>query len=382
MAFKVKLYHSGMRGAPQKSGTPGCVPAIFDACLVNGFGEVTAVSVTIVGGKVRIVLKANEGFSTDTTVMVTGASVPSVNGEHTVTAESTTIITWATTEADQAVTGTIKVKVAPLNWIKPFSGTNLAVYKSPALEASGGCLQVDDAQALYTKFASFESMSDVRNGQVRCPPLLADTANVFKSEAASTDSRPWWIIGDDLGFYWCTLSYNGYDSVGCFWYGDGVPDRSSDKYRFIVTGSKDTTNRHDGSVPLATPLTSSNNYVSRPINGLGAPMGVRFGADGPGGFTTSGIGQPNGSYPAQINNGLLLSRTQYNDDNGRRGILPGGYFVSVNELYKYFLNGTVIDGQKDLAGKRLMHLFVDYSASTSSQSCGSYFFDITGPWSR
>ena len=382
MAFKVKYFHSGMRGAPQKSGTPGCVPAIFDACLVNGFGEVTAVSVTIVGGKVRVVLNTNEGFSTDTTVLITGASVPSVNGEHTVTAESPTLITWPTTEADQGVTGTIKVKVAPLNWIKPFSGTNLAVYKSPALESSGGYLKVDDAQALYTKFASFETMSDVSTGQVRCPPLLADTANVFKSESANATSRPWWIIGDDLGFYWCTLSYDGYDSVGIYWFGDGVPDRSSDKYRFIISGSKVTSNNHDGSVPLATTIESSNNYVSRPINGLGAPMGIRFGADGPGGFSVSGLNQPNGAYPAQINNGLLLSRTQYNDDNGRRGILPGGYFVSVNELYKYFLNGTVIEGQKDLAGKRLVHLFVSNSASSHASNSGSFILDITGPWSR
>ena len=111
-------------------------------------------------------------------------------------------------------------------------------------------------------------------------------------------------------------------------------------------------------------------------------MKIRFGADGPGGFAVSGYGQPNGNYPAQSNNGLLLSRTQYNDAIGRRGIVPGGFHVSVNGLYNYFSNGFVIDGQKDLAGKRLMHLFVSSITSTSSTSCGSYIFDISGPWSR
>lgn len=382
MAFKVKLYHSGMRGAPQKSGTPGCVPAIFDACLVNGFGEVTAVSVTIVGGKVRVVLNTNEGFSTDTTVLITGASVPSVNGEHTVTAESPTLITWPTTEADQAVTGTIKVKVAPLNWIKPFSGTNLAVYKSPALESSGSYLFVDDAQALYTRFATYETMTDISNGLGRCPPLATDYGQVYKSEAANTTSRPWWIVGDDLGFYFCTIGYIGYDSVGVYWFGDAVPDRSNDKFRFLMSGNVTTSNNYEGSLPLSSTASSSNAYVSRPINGIGAPMKVRYGADGPGGFTTSGIGQPNGNYPAQSNNGLLLSRTQYNDANGRRGIIPGGFHVSVNGLFNYFNNGFVIEGQKDLAGKRLMHLFVSSSLSASASSCGSFIFDITGPWSR
>ena len=382
MAFKVKYFHSGMRGAPQKSGTPGCVPDIFDACLVNGFGEVTAQSVTISGGKVRVQLNTNEGFSNDCTVLVSGANVPSVNGEHTVTAETTTLVTWPTTEADQAVTGTIKVKVAPLNWIKPFSGTNLAAYKSPALEASGSFIQLDDAQALYTKFASYETMSDVSNGTGRCPELVAETANIYKSDAANTTARLWWIIGDDLGFYWCTNSYNGYDAVGVFYLGDGVPDRSNDKFRFILNGTNQAYNVHTGAVPTAASLADANNYVSRPINGMGSATRIRFGADGPGGFSISGLNQPNGNYPAQSNNGLLLSRTQYNDANGRRGIVPGGFHVSVNGLYNYFSNGFVIDGQKDLAGKRLMHLFVSNSSYVSSTSCGSYILDISGPWSR
>ena len=382
MAFKVKYFHSGMRGAPQKSGTPGCVPDIFDAVLVNGFGEVTAQSVTISGGKVRVVLNTNEGFSTDATVLVTGASVPSVNGEHTVVAETANIVTWSTVEADQVVTGTIKVKVAPLNWIKPFSGTNQGAYKSPALESSGGYLFVDDAQALYAQFASYETMSDIANGTGRCPPIATEYGTVYKSDSANTTSRPWWIVGDDLGFYFCTISRDSYEAVGIYWFGDAVADRSNDKFRFLTSGNVSVSNNYEGSVPLSSSDSGSNAYVSRPINGIGAPMKIRYGADGPGGFSVSGQNQPNGSYPAQSNNGLLLSRTQYNDANGRRGIVPGGFHVSVNGLYKYFSNGFVIDGQKDLAGKRLMHLFVNYSSFASSTSCGSYILDISGPWSR
>ena len=111
-------------------------------------------------------------------------------------------------------------------------------------------------------------------------------------------------------------------------------------------------------------------------------MKIRYCTDSPDVFSVSGRGQPNGNYPAQSNNGLLLSRTQYNDVNGRRGIVPGGFHVSVNGLYNYFSNGFVIDGQKDLAGKRLMHLCVSANAYASSTSCGSYILDISGPWSR
>ena len=382
MALKVKYYHSGMRGAPTKSGTPGSSISILDAVLLNGFGEVTASSVTISGGRVRVVLNTGEGFSSDATVLVSGASVPSVNGEHTVVVDSATVISWPTTESDQAVTGTIKVKVAPLNWIKPFSGTNLAVYKSPALESSGGFLWVDDAFALYTRFATFETMGDANTGTGRCPATSNEYAIVFKSEAANTTPREWWIVGDDVGFYYCTNSYINYSSVGEYYFGDGVPDRSNDKFRFLLTGSASTSNGHEGSVPLSTTMGSSSNHVSRPISGLGAPMRVRYGSEGSGGFSTSGQYQPNGTYPAQTNNGLLLSRIQYNDTNGRRGIVPGIYAVSLNGLYNYFNNGTVIDGQKDMIGRKLLHLFCSHGASTNANGCGSCFIDITGPWNR
>lgn len=70
MALKVKYYHSGMRGAPTKSGTPGSSISILDAVLLNGFGEVTASSVTISGGRVQVVLNTGESFSSDATVLV------------------------------------------------------------------------------------------------------------------------------------------------------------------------------------------------------------------------------------------------------------------------------------------------------------------------
>lgn len=382
MALKVKYYHSGMRGAPQKSGTPGSSIGVLDAVLLNGFGEVTAQSVSIVNGRVRLVFNNGENFSPDTTVIVSGASVPSVNGEHTITIDTVTTASWATTEPDQPVTGTIKVKVAPLNWIKPFSGTNLAVYKSPAIESSGHYLQVDDGQAYYTKFVTYETMQDALSGTQRAPTDTNDFSYVQKSEVANTSPRSWFIVGDDLGFYFCTNSYAGYDSHGVFYFGDSVPDKTNDKYRFILSGSSRADNAHQGSVPVYAATTETNCFVSRSLNGIGLAIKIRFCADGPGGYTTSGYSQPNGNYPAQVNNGVLLSRIQYNDSNGRRGIVPGIYSVSVNGLYQYFSNGSVLDGQKDLAGRRLVYLTVSSYASVSGSYAGCCFIDITGPWSR
>ena len=62
--------NTALRGAPTKSGTPGSSISILDAVLLNGFGEVTASSVTISGGRVRVDLNTGEGFSSDATVLV------------------------------------------------------------------------------------------------------------------------------------------------------------------------------------------------------------------------------------------------------------------------------------------------------------------------
>lgn len=50
MSTAVKFFHSEMPSAPVLSGTAGSLLAILDACLVNGWGLMTATSVVVSGG--------------------------------------------------------------------------------------------------------------------------------------------------------------------------------------------------------------------------------------------------------------------------------------------------------------------------------------------
>ena len=61
--YSVKWFTSDMRGAPVVSGTAGTLIAMLDACLVTGFGVVTATSVTVSGGVATATLPSKAACS-------------------------------------------------------------------------------------------------------------------------------------------------------------------------------------------------------------------------------------------------------------------------------------------------------------------------------
>ena len=59
--FPVKYINNNMRGAPQLPGTAGTLIAVLDAFLITGFGQVTALSVTVAGGIATASLQSGRG---------------------------------------------------------------------------------------------------------------------------------------------------------------------------------------------------------------------------------------------------------------------------------------------------------------------------------
>ena len=384
MSNKVKYYHSGMRGAPIKNGTPGSWITVLDAVLVNGFGQVNAVSANITNGMVIINLNNNESFDVDTTVLVTGASVLSVNGENTVTASGSNFISWPTIEPDGPITGTITVKVAPLGFTKQFSGVSLAAYKMMNPLSSGAFFRIDDTSAYFMQIAAYENMLDINSGSNRTPALSYNSGIcvVPKSDTANTNATPWEIIGDDSGFYICTQisTYSEYAKYRCILYfGDGIPDNSNDSFKIIVNGVGATSSyANDWAASIASAVSQSNktNCINRSANGLNTSISVKFYHMSAGGGYSGSGGMVNGNYPSITNNGLILAQYQYNDDFGRRGIMPGILSCTQYAMY-HFTTRNVIDGQQQFIGKRLLAISAGSSYGGLS---GVVFFDITGPW--
>ena len=119
MPIAVKWFSSDMRGAPTISGTPGALITALDACLITGFGAVTATGVTVSGGIATVGVPSGQTFAQHAVVLISGATPSALNGEHRVLTSSSTQITFATTAADGAATGTIEIRYAPVGqWEK------------------------------------------------------------------------------------------------------------------------------------------------------------------------------------------------------------------------------------------------------------------------
>lgn len=114
MSDIVKYYHSELPGAPVLSGTAGAMAAVLDACLVNGWGLLTAQSATVSGGVCTLTFAVGHAFEPLTVALVAGAGVAAINGEQRVTGTTTNTISFAAPGVpDGSVSGTITAKVAP-----------------------------------------------------------------------------------------------------------------------------------------------------------------------------------------------------------------------------------------------------------------------------
>lgn len=391
MTTTVKYFHSAMPGAPVLSGTAGALIAVLDACLVNGFGLKTADSVVVSGGIATATFSTGHSFEPDAIALAAGATPSGLNGEKRVLTTSTNTITFdATGIADGTATGTITFKVAPAGWAKPFSGTNLAAYRSNDVTGARMFLRVDDTGTTNARVIGYESMSDVNTG-VRGFPLESQISGGGywpKANSANTTARAWTVIADANVVYLHMNTAAGSTGLsGHVWgFGDFDSYKSGDPFACFL-------NAHSFDAASSTsPASESIEYwtnnptvsmpaVPRSFTGLGGS--VRCATIGDFAMTSSGASGALANaatpvYPNGANNGLILSKKLIIESavtlRGRyRGVLlcPQPAHASFNWRDK-------VDGQGDLAGRKLLAVKCGSPASNSSQ--GVVFFDITGPW--
>ena len=390
----VKFFTEEMPGASAISGTAGALIAVLDACLVNGFGSKSATSLVVAGGIATLTFSGGASAAVAQCVIlvagVTGA-LTALNGEQKVMSANTTTVTFATEEADGTASGTISFKMAPLGWTKVYSGTNKAVYKPSAVEASSALLRVDDTGTTVARVRMYETMSDIDNGTNPSPTDAKVSGGLYwwKSALASADTRRYTIFGDSRNLYlgmapYSTSAMAPIHTVHAF--GDLDSYKSGDAYCGFVLG--------DTAVPSGTvwgnvfaqdPENNETMQIMRSHTGIGVSAGASrkalVGTEG----GTSGNDPRLGAFPAPANNGLFLSRMVAGQrpfsTNGPRGLLPGILYVpQSNTRGGVFPRGTLIDGTGEFAGKKIYA--VPQSNTTLNTPTYDYagFFDVTGPW--
>ncbi len=392
----VKFFHSGMVGAPVVTTAAGSQIAALDAVLVNGFNTQTATSVVVAGGIATATIPAGQGYEADTVVLVAGATPAGLNGEkRVVTSTSTTVTFDATGISDQTATGTITLKYAPLGWLKAFSGTNQAAYRSQDVTGTQMFLSVESDSASTTMFSvrAYENMTAVATGTGPFPTVAQALTFVWLKGG----SVPWIIIGDTKSLYFWRQNLGGGNmaSGNTMGFGDFKSAYAVDAYRCFIaahfgTGSLSSStigaSGNEGAVELLDVDTSWNGiYAHRSASGAATPQSLYKFLENYTGTTayvaSGGTSNPGGpalaTYPMPANSGLLLSRIALADSNGLRGWMRGVLGTPQN-CHASFGQLDRITGQGSFAGKRLLALKCGSPAGNTSQ--GVLFFDITGPW--
>lgn len=378
----VKYLHSELPGAPVLSGTAGSLIAVLDACLVNGWGLVTATSVVVAGGVATATFAAGHSFEADTIALITGATPAALNGEQRITSTTTNTVSWATTAPDGTATGTITAKLAPAGWAHPVpSGTNKAAYKSANVAASGCVARIDDSNGRYARLRAYESMTDVDTGVGPTPAEAQVSGGLYvsKSNTADTSPRKWMVVASNKSVLLLVAYYVTYpNDYAPFFFGDFSSLKAGDAYNFVTAGemSDQSASQYVGFNALSYNNSSAATYVVRSYTQSGGSVPATLRKPG---LYSSGSGDSNNPPgPNPINNSLDLVPTLLYEGTvtsaPRRGVIPGVYGIP-HALGSSFDSKQRIAAIADLPGHTLIGVRY-YSASSGSR----YAVDVSGPW--
>lgn len=382
----VKWARSTMPGAPVLTRAAGSLIALLDALLVNGWGVQTATSVVVAGGVATATFPTDHAAARHCVVLVAGVTgaLAGLNGEQKVTAVEPNKIKWATTEADGTAAGTITIKMAGAGWTKPFSGTNLAAYKSASPAAHGQFLRVADTTAEYARAVGYENMTAISTGTGLFPTSAQVSGGYYwgkNDETSGTNAVPWVFASDGRFFYLfvqaCINSSGG--SARSFTptsFGDLVPESpSGDPYATVVTGADNTYWQGAGPANVYT-NHAVDAYVAAPRGRSGVGTSSR-------GATLAELNLDNqGSTPLQLPNpisgAIPMGRVLYKDATSEfpRAAFPGLYWSTAIYMERATNHGAIMELT---SGKSMLGIFAGNSVNDGTAFRGA-FLDITGPW--
>lgn len=360
----VQWFTSAMSGAPTISGEVGKLIAVFDACLLNGFGSVTLTSLTVSSG-VATAVKSGHGFLDHAVVLIEGSTPSGLNGKKRIALIDANTFTFdATGISDQSATGTITAKMAPVGWSKPYSGTNKAVYARTDLGATAMVLRVDDTPTYLPTLIMYEDMTGVDTGTGAAP--TSGSYYTAKSNGASTTTRSWRLFADGRMLYFC-VDQGG---INQWWagvtFGDPISYKSADAFHCLLIAHP-TASATGQQLHLLN--SSSGSLIARSYTQTGAAIASNRYSH----LALSGLGYASSAAdtPNPVDDSYHFWPVDFWESNLRaRGMMPGLW--SPIHPTNAITDGTIITNIPQLPGRKML-----IQKLSNSYAAG---FDITGPW--
>lgn len=390
MSNTVKYFHSDMAGAPVLSGTAGAMIGVLDACLVNGWGSGTVDSVVIASGVATVTRGAGHPFEPDMVVEIAGATVTggTINGQFKIASVAGNTYTFPVPGIpNQTATGTITHKIASLGFTKPYSGTNLAAYRSSDVTGTQFYLRIDDTGTQNARAVGYEAMTAISTGD-RAFPLESQLSGGYfwpKSGAADSNPRRWVLFGNSKFFMLCV---RWSDNTGNFFsatagFGDFLNAGSTDAYRAFINGAAaNPVGSSPGALTLGiemdTSTTAGNNMrIARSFTAVGSPVAGRlsYGGIAQAGSTSARSGDTSNTamFPNGADGGIYASPMLIGEVTTEcyRGRVPGLYAFPQKVGSSVFSHREKVSPVSGLSGRNLMVI---------NSNNGCFGVDITGPW--
>ena len=378
----VKWARSSMPGAPTLPRTAGALIALLDALLVNGWGQQTASSVVVAGGVATANFPTDHAAAKHGVVLVEGVTgtLTALNGEQKVTSVAANVVKWATAAADGTATGTITVKMAPAGFAKPYSGTNLAVYKSAHPAAHGQYLRINDTTANYARAVGYETMTAISTGTGLFPSAAQLNGGYYwgkDADPAGTGNAPYLFVSDGRTFYLCVQSaFNYYGGAArshqALVFGDLVPESpGGDPFATAISGGVDT-NWTNGGGTYVWDYFSTDYLLAVPRAISGAGTAVR-------GATHSDLNMGYiADLPNPVTGAIPTGRVLFHDTTTSfpRASFPGVQFGPCTGAEKLIAPHEILD----MPDGRSFASTLCSSSVDSNSSLKAVLFDITGPW--
>ena len=389
MSTSVKHIHSGMRGAPQISGTAGTLIAALDAFFISGWGVTTALSVNVVAGVATATLTPGETFDRDAVVLIAGATPGALNGEARVVTSGNTAITWATTAPDGAATGTITIRYAPqTSWSKVYAGTNKAVYRSTHVQSAGHYLRVDDTGTTFARVRAYETMSDVDTGVGPFPTdtQLSGGGYWWKSIVANATAVKYRIFSDERTLLVAPAA--GFGSANLTapmrGFGDTIPLAPGGDVWSTILSANGSANTAASGGALDSQFASSAAglcCMPRTFSALGGSVLVDPRSTSGTANTLSGADTWLGSAPSAVDGQIKPARLFLREaasGNPPRALVPGVHYLPQSGAVSVLVDGDILVGAGDLAGRKMV--VMPTGSGYNNAATGIYLVDITGPW--
>lgn len=220
-------------------------------------------------------------------------------------------------------------------WTRPYTGTQLAVYRPAA--GTQFHLRVDDTQAQYPVLRGYRGMTGVNAGTGPFPTLvqLSGGIRTVKSATASGTARPWLLLASPRAWYlW--ISFNATDmgavnpSVDLCFFGDVHSYLPGDAYAAAIIGRINADTAASSTLfanALTTGAPAAGHYLASDFaqSGNAAQCACLQSVI----VASTAAGAAGSFYPDPITGGMLLERLRLVEGGTPqklvRGHLPGCY---------------------------------------------------------